>query len=192
MREQGTKGPERAKGASRATGSRPSRPPRGLRRSEPPSGARRSELPAPPGRRCAVLVVESDPDHQWRLARTLTALGNRVVGTSSGDGALALVAEWSVDLAIVAEDLPGMDGLELIRRLRRRTPELAVVLLVGPHVPAPRMEGVRVCAKPLAGPVLRDVLEELSPSIKGPRAATGTDEALEAGADPSQLPLPAE
>ena len=130
MRDEGTKRPERAGPARRGhgapSGSRPSTPPRGRRHSEPPSGARRSaSLPA---RACAVVVVESDPDHQWRLARTLTTLGNRVVGTSSGDGALALVAEWSVDLAIVAEDLPGMDGLELIRRLRDQAPQLTVVL----------------------------------------------------------------
>ena len=31
-------------------------------------------------RPCGVLVVESDPDLQWRLARTLTVEGNRVVG----------------------------------------------------------------------------------------------------------------
>ncbi|MEO0322119.1 MAG: response regulator [Myxococcota bacterium] len=141
----------------------------------------------------AVLVVESDPDHQWRLARSLTTMGNRVVGTSSGDGALALVAEWSVDLAIVAEDLPGMDGLELIRRLRARSPQLAVVLLVGPDVPAPRTEGVTVCAKPLSAEALRTALARLAlpVDVRPLVPATGRGPGA-AETDPARLPLPAE
>jgi len=35
-----------------------------------------------------VLLVESDPDLQWSLARMLTIDGNRVMGTSAGEGAL--------------------------------------------------------------------------------------------------------
>ena len=37
-----------------------------------------------------VLVVEDDPDTQWRLARMLTVHGARVVGTSSGEAAIAI------------------------------------------------------------------------------------------------------
>ena len=51
-----------------------------------------------------VLVVESDPDLQWNLARMLTVQGNRVVGTSSGDGAVALITEWPVDLILVLKN----------------------------------------------------------------------------------------
>lgn len=76
-----------------------------------------------------ILVVERDPDVQWHLARMLTVQGHRVVGTSSGDGALALVAQWPVDLVLVGEDLPGMSGLEVASRLRKQTPDVPVVLM---------------------------------------------------------------
>ncbi|MEM1416850.1 MAG: response regulator [Myxococcota bacterium] len=119
-----------------------------------------------PLRRCGVLLVESDPDHQWRLARLLTVDGNRGVGTSSGDGALALVAEWPVDLAIVAEDLPGMDGLEVVRRLRELAPSLAVVLMTRPDGPdtrvAAELAGANaVLQKPFRPDVLRGCLSRL-------------------------------
>jgi CheY-like chemotaxis protein len=83
-----------------------------------------------------VLVVESDPDLQWRLSRMLTVAGNRVVGTSSSDGALALMAHWPVDIALVAEDLPGMDGIELARQIGRDHPSVSVIFMAeeGPDV----------------------------------------------------------
>ncbi|MFW5920881.1 MAG: response regulator [Polyangiales bacterium] len=94
-----------------------------------------SDAPAAPAvvgtspRQWGVLVVEDDPDTQWRLARMLTMEGHRVVGTSSGDGALALVGEWSMDLVLVDETLPGMDGLEVAQRIRERHPNMPVVLM---------------------------------------------------------------
>lgn len=78
-----------------------------------------------------VLVVEDDPDLQWRLARMLTVQGNRVVGTSSGDGALALISQWPVDLVLIDEDLPGMSGLDVARRIRGSHPHIPVVLMTG-------------------------------------------------------------
>jgi DNA-binding response OmpR family regulator len=79
-------------------------------------------------RESAVLVVEDDPDLQWRLARMLTINGNRVVGTSSADGALALIAEWSVDLVLIDEGLPGMTGLDLAKAIRKQRPKFPLCL----------------------------------------------------------------
>lgn len=102
-------------------------------------------------RPCGVLVVESDPDLQWRLARTLTVEGNRVVGTSSGDGALALVSEWPVDLVLVSEELPGMEGIEVIRHLHERCPSLVSILLAEEDTAdlraAARLAGATTCIR---------------------------------------------
>ena len=76
-----------------------------------------------------VLLVESDPDLQWTLARMLTVNGNRVVGTSSGGGALAVIEQWSADLALVASSLPDVSGLDVARRLRLQNPDLVVILM---------------------------------------------------------------
>ena len=121
----------------------------------------RGELPAFEGpesgeviraqRPCGVLVVEADPDLQWRLARMLTVEGNRVVGTSSGDGALALVAEWPVDLVLVSDELPGMEGIEVLRHLHERCPGLVSLLLAEDDTAdlraAARLAGATVCIR---------------------------------------------
>jgi len=77
----------------------------------------------------SVLLVESDPDLQWSLARMLTVNGNRVVGTSSGEGALTVIEQWDADLALVAAELPGSDGVEVARQLRAHNPDLVVILM---------------------------------------------------------------
>lgn len=83
----------------------------------------------PPTRVRGVLVVEDDPDLQWQLARMLTVRGNRVVGTSSGEAALELLAQWPVDLVLIDDGLPGMTGMELARQVRDLYPDTPVVMM---------------------------------------------------------------
>ena len=100
-----------------------------------------------PRRHAGVLVIEDDPDLQWKLARMLTVQGSRVVGTSSGDGALALIEQWPVDLVLVDQDIPGMSGLEVARRIRQSHSGIQVVLMTGDDG-----EDIKAAAK-LAGAV---------------------------------------
>jgi CheY-like chemotaxis protein len=83
----------------------------------------------PPTRARGVVVVEDDPDLQWKVARMLTVRGNRVVGTSSGEAALELIRQWPVDLVLVDDQLPGMSGVELDRAIGREHPDIPVVLM---------------------------------------------------------------
>ena len=113
----------------------------------------------------SVLIVESDPDLQWNLARMLTVDGNRVVGTSSGEGALTVVAQWNADLALVASNLPGASGVEVARRLRESNPDLLVILMSdAPPEPAPKERSTDVSAylaKPFRFESLRALIESL-------------------------------
>lgn len=114
-------------------------------------------------RSSSVLVVEDDPDQQWRLARMLTVNGNRVVGTSSGDGALALIAEWPVDLVLINDGLPGMSGLALAEKIRKDYPRVAIALMTASD---PRSLGRKALAlgafacfaKPLAQEAIEGLL----------------------------------
>jgi phosphoserine phosphatase RsbU/P len=68
-----------------------------------------------------ILAVEDDPVAQAVLVRTLRMLGHEVV--SVGDGATALEALAADPVRVVVSDwvMPGLDGLELCRRVRART-----------------------------------------------------------------------
>jgi len=113
----------------------------------------------------SVLLVESDPDLQWSLARMLTVNGNRVVGTSSADGALTVIEQWNADLALVASSLPGASGVEVARRLREWNPDLLVILM-GDEAPEPIAEASSTdvsayLAKPFRFEALRALIESL-------------------------------
>ena len=112
-----------------------------------------------------MLLVESDPDLQWSLARMLTVNGNRVVGTSSGDGAMAVIEQWDPDLALVSSSLPTVSGVEIARQLRAKNPDLLVILMDEPS-PAPVVREASPAvaarlAKPFRFEVLRALLDKL-------------------------------
>jgi putative two-component system response regulator len=80
-----------------------------------------------------VLVVEDDPANRVLLIALLERAGYRAVTASDGPSGLAAAFEVAPDLVLLDVGLPGMDGLEICRRLRAdpRTVTLPVVLLTG-------------------------------------------------------------
>ena len=65
-----------------------------------------------------VLVVEDDPDVSALLTRHLSGLGCRVTVADSGEEGLDRAFADPPDMAIIDVLLPGIDGREVIRRLR--------------------------------------------------------------------------
>ena len=125
--------------------------------------ARRAVQTIPPIRTRGVLVVEDDPDLQWQLARMLTVRGNRVVGTSSAEGALELMKQWPVDLVLVDDVLPGMSGMELAKVVRDLYPETPVVLMQSEETEQSRLAAklvgaVAVVAKPFRPEAIVELL----------------------------------
>lgn len=69
-----------------------------------------------------VLIVDDHPSTATTLARAISQLGTGIEVTSaeSGEKALQLVQDRSVDLLITDMVMPGMNGLELIEKLQAR------------------------------------------------------------------------
>lgn len=66
-----------------------------------------------------VLFVEDDPDIQTVARMALEAIGGfTVLGCASGAEALERVEAFAPDLILLDVLMPGMDGLETLRRLR--------------------------------------------------------------------------
>jgi DNA-binding response OmpR family regulator len=131
--------------------------------------ARRAVASVPPTRERGIVVVEDDPDLQWRLARMLTVRGNRVVGTSSGEAALELMSHWTAELVLVDDGLPGMSGVELARAIKERHPKTSVVLMSSEaegdvHLAARLAGVVAVLVKPFALDSLLSLLRSLPES----------------------------
>jgi DNA-binding response OmpR family regulator len=76
-----------------------------------------------------ILVVDDDPTVSDVVRRYLERVGLEVSLTSDGLSALRDVARRRPDLVVLDLMLPGLDGLEVCRRLRSADPDLPVVML---------------------------------------------------------------
>jgi DNA-binding response OmpR family regulator len=75
-----------------------------------------------------ILVVDDDPTVAEVVARYLVRDGYDVVCVSDGHAALRAAAENIPDLVVLDLMLPGIDGLEVCRRLRGRSPVPIIML----------------------------------------------------------------
>ena len=77
-----------------------------------------------------ILIVDDNREHREALGRVFTQAGYCVVGlASNGEDALALLASGPVDLIIADLRMPGMGGLELLKRVKLRWPIIQVIIL---------------------------------------------------------------
>jgi CheY-like chemotaxis protein len=80
----------------------------------------------------AVLVVEDNPDDGVLVARSLETFGIRkVFAVETAEEALNLLRRHTCDVALVDYNLPGMNGLRLLERIRESWPDVRVVLVTG-------------------------------------------------------------
>jgi EAL domain-containing protein (putative c-di-GMP-specific phosphodiesterase class I)/FixJ family two-component response regulator len=80
------------------------------------------------------LVVDDDRDQRYLLVRTLSGMGTaRIVEAPSGHDALAMLdrAGDAFDVVVTDLQMPGMDGMELVRRIGERKLQVAVILVSG-------------------------------------------------------------
>ena len=76
-----------------------------------------------------VLVTDDDPTVREVVADYLVRDGHEVVQAATGDEALRLVDVRTPDLVVLDLMLPGIDGLEVCRRLRLSRPSLPIMML---------------------------------------------------------------
>jgi two-component system response regulator MprA len=111
-----------------------------------------------------ILVVDDDPRITDLLRRVLVYEGYRVATAASGDTALIRILEHTPDLIILDIMLPGIDGLEVVHRLRAAGDSVPVLMLTARDTVADRVKGLEAGAddylvKPFAP-------EELSARVK--------------------------
>jgi two-component system response regulator RegX3 len=76
-----------------------------------------------------ILVVEDEPVLRDGLADLLTAAGHRVETVSDGETALERGADPALQLLLLDLMLPGLNGIEVCRRLRELRPGLPILIL---------------------------------------------------------------
>jgi two-component system, OmpR family, response regulator ResD len=92
--------------------------------------------------RGSILVVDDEPIVTDVLSRYLERAGYSAHVAADGPGALKVAGETSPDLVVLDLMMPGMDGLEVMRRLRERA-RVSVILLTAKGEPSDRIDGLR-------------------------------------------------
>jgi len=90
-----------------------------------------SRKSSPSHTRARILLVDDNANGLAARKSVLEELGYRIVTCTSGADALDQFADLKFDLVVTDYKMPRMDGLELIGRLRKSTPDLPIVLVSG-------------------------------------------------------------
>ena len=98
--------------------------------------------------RGSILVVDDEPTIADVVSRYLERAGYTARVAADGPGALRSAGEERPDLVVLDLMLPGMDGLEVMRRLREygEGPRVSVILLTAKGEHADRIVGLRLGA----------------------------------------------
>lgn len=93
-----------------------------------------------------LLVIEDESSLRDSLRERFKAEGFVVDGAADGNEGLYFASQFPVDLAIVDLGLPGMSGLELIRRLRADGKDLPILILTARDRWQDKVEGLQAGA----------------------------------------------
>jgi len=78
-----------------------------------------------------VLIVDDDEDFRETLGVRLAARKLRVTGAENGIKALELLDRQEFDVVLLDIRMPGLDGIETLREMKKKRPLLEIILLTG-------------------------------------------------------------
>jgi two-component system nitrogen regulation response regulator NtrX len=112
-----------------------------------------------------ILVVDDEPAIRDTMRMTLEYDGHEVIAAGSGQEAIALAEKESPDLVFLDIKMPGMDGLDVLSRLRATNETLPVVIISAHGTAATALEAGRLGAfrfieKPLTKDYVLDAVRE--------------------------------
>ena len=78
-----------------------------------------------------VLFVDDEMDFLETLMKRMKKRGVDVEGVGSGEEALKMLEDKQVDVVVLDVKMPGMDGIETLREIKKRYPLIEVIMLTG-------------------------------------------------------------
>ena len=92
------------------------------------------------------LAVDEDAASRYSMSRALRQAGCAVIEAADGQEALERIACHEFDLTVTEIRLPDMDGIELLRQIKARSPEAIVILMTAAASLETAVEALRLGA----------------------------------------------
>jgi two-component system, OmpR family, response regulator len=110
-----------------------------------------------------ILIVDDEQDFLETIIKRLKTRGIEVTGAESGYKALEFLDGHDVDVIILDVKMPGMDGIETLREIKKKKPLVEVIMLTGHASVESGIQGMQLGAfdyvmKPVA---LDELLEKV-------------------------------
>jgi DNA-binding response OmpR family regulator len=115
-----------------------------------------------------ILLVDDEEDFLEATSKRLRRRGFEVRTAARGEEALAAVAEGWPGVVVLDVMLPGLDGLECLRRMKEAAPRLPVVMLTAHASMQAGLEGIEAgasdyCLKPIE---LEELVEKIRIAVR--------------------------
>ena len=93
-----------------------------------------------------VLLVDDEEDFVEMLSLRLQELGEKVSIAYSGQEGLDTLVNTAIDVVILDIKMPGMDGIETLREIKKQFPLVEVIMLTGHGSTETAVEGMKLGA----------------------------------------------
>ena len=90
-----------------------------------------------------ILIVDDEKDFVEMFSLRLTRQGEKVSTAYSGQDALDLLEKTAIDVVILDIRMPGMDGIETLKKSKASHPLVEVILLTGHGSTETAVEGMK-------------------------------------------------
>lgn len=122
------------------------------------------------GRR--ILVVDDEPMVTSSCQRILAAQGDEVETAGSGREGLRQALSEQFDIVMADLRMPDLDGMELVRTLRSKRPETAIIIITGYGSVASAVEAVKLgvldyIEKPFTPAQIREAVGHVPAAVEG-------------------------
>lgn len=78
-----------------------------------------------------ILVIDDDRSARLLLERVLVRAGHQVTLVDNAEEGLKAIAQGGFELLITDKNLPGTDGLEVLRQAREKQPRMQAIMVTG-------------------------------------------------------------
>lgn len=111
-----------------------------------------------------VLLVDDEEEFVENLSQRLEIRGLKVTAATRGEDAVSLVDNQSFDAIVLDLAMPGMGGLETLKKIREKHPDAEIIMLTGHGSVKSSVEAMKLGAEDfLEKPVdIYDLLKKIS------------------------------